>query len=51
MSIIPQKTKIDAKQALDLIGRDFNFNHSKGIAELLKNSYDAYINEKIRIYR
>jgi len=47
MSIIPQKTEINAKTALDLIGRDFNFNHSKGIAELLKNSYDAYLNDSI----
>ncbi|MBC8303403.1 MAG: hypothetical protein H8E55_47550 [Pelagibacterales bacterium] len=47
MSIIPQQTEIDADAALDLIGRGFNFNHAKGIAEWLKNSYDAYATENI----
>jgi len=47
MSIIPQQTKIDADEALELIGREFNFSHSKGISELLKNSYDAYLNDGI----
>lgn len=28
---------------LDQIGRDFKFNHAKGIAEWLKNSLDAYL--------
>ena len=28
---------------LDQIGRDFKFNHGKGIAEWLKNSLDAYL--------
>lgn len=41
--IIPQKTKMDSDNVLDLIGRDFNFDHSKGIAEFIKNSDDAYI--------
>ena len=35
--IIPQKTKMDADNVLDLIGRSFSFDHSKGIAELIKN--------------
>ena len=28
---------------LDQIGRDFKFNHGKGVAEWLKNSLDAYL--------
>ena len=33
---------------LDQIGRDFKFNHGKGIAEWLKNSLDAYIDRRAR---
>ncbi len=28
---------------LDIIGRQFNFDHVKGLSEWLKNSVDAYI--------
>ena len=37
---IPTKISPDV---LDQIGRDFKFNHAKGIAEWLKNSLDAYL--------
>jgi hypothetical protein len=40
--IMIQRDKIDAKSMLDLVGRDFNFDHSKGVAEWIKNSEDAY---------
>lgn len=42
MKIRAENPKIDINAALDLIGKDFRFNHAKGIAELLKNSVDAY---------
>lgn len=42
MKIKPIDTIIDADRVLDLVGKDFNFDHAKGIAELLKNSVDAY---------
>lgn len=42
MKIRPIETIIDADRVLDLLGKDFNFDHAKGIAELLKNSVDAY---------
>jgi len=37
---------IDAKSALDLFGKDFRFDHVKGLAEWLKNSVDAYLREE-----
>lgn len=46
MSIIVQKFVID-EAVLDLIGKQFRFDHAKGIAELLKNSTDAYIRKNI----
>lgn len=42
MIISPIDTKIDADRLLDLLGKDFRFDHAKGIAELIKNSVDAY---------
>jgi hypothetical protein len=33
---------------LDIIGNDFKFDHSKGMAELLKNSVDAYRTSGVR---
>lgn len=42
MKIIAEPPKVDIDSALDLIGRDFKFDHAKGIAEWLKNSVDAY---------
>lgn len=33
---------------LDQIGKDFKFNHGKGVAEWLKNSLDAYIDRRSR---
>lgn len=42
MKIIAELPKVDINAALDLIGRDFKFDHAKGIAEWLKNSVDAY---------
>ncbi len=41
MSIKTEKPIID-EAVLDLIGKEFKFDHAKGIAELLKNSVDAY---------
>ncbi len=41
MSIKAEKPVID-EAVLDLIGKEFKFDHAKGIAELLKNSVDAY---------
>lgn len=41
MSIKVEKPIID-EAVLDLIGKEFKFDHAKGIAELLKNSVDAY---------
>lgn len=46
MSIIVQKFVID-EAVLDLIGKQFKFDHAKGIAEWLKNSTDAYIRKNI----
>ncbi len=39
------ETKIDAKSALDLVGKSFRFDHVKGMAEWLKNSVDAYLRD------
>ena len=36
------RTRI-SHDVLDQIGRDFKFNHGKGVAEWLKNSLDAYL--------
>jgi len=33
---------------LDLVGKQFKFDHAKGIAEWLKNSVDAYIRKNIQ---
>jgi hypothetical protein len=41
MSIKPEKAVID-EAVLDLIGKEFKFDHAKGIAEWFKNSTDAY---------
>jgi len=46
MSIIVKKFVID-EAVLDLIGKQFKFDHAKGIAEWLKNSTDAYIRKNI----
>ncbi|MBI3123584.1 MAG: ATP-binding protein [Ignavibacteriales bacterium] len=46
MSIKVEKPVID-EAVLDLIGKEFKFDHAKGIAELLKNSVDAYNMEGI----
>jgi len=46
MSIKPEEPVIHVK-VLDLVGREFKFDHAKGIAEWLKNSVDAYNHEKV----
>lgn len=46
MSIKPQRVIID-EAALDIIGKEFKFDHAKGLAEWLKNSRDAYLREQI----
>jgi len=45
LRIKKKATKMDAKSALDLIGRSFHFEHDKGLAEWLKNSADAYLRD------
>lgn len=47
MKISPETPTIDVKSALNLIGKDFRFDHAKGISEWLKNSVDAYNQEHI----
>lgn len=42
LKIIEEPNVID-DHLLDIIGNEFNFDHEKGLAELLKNSVDAYI--------
>ncbi len=42
MDIKVEQHKIDAAAVLDLLEKEFKFDHSKGIAELIKNSVDAY---------
>lgn len=42
MKIDAERPKIDVAAALDLIGKEFRFDHAKGISEWLKNSVDAY---------
>ena len=34
------------ENALDLFGKQFGFDHAKGLAEWLKNSSDAYLRDK-----
>ena len=45
MAIKVQKFVID-DAVLDLIGKEFKFDHAKGLAEWLKNSCDAYLRDK-----
>ena len=45
MSIKVQPFVID-EAVLDLIGKEFRFDHAKGLAEWLKNSSDAYLREQ-----
>ena len=47
MTIVPQVPKINAA-VLDIIGREFKFDHVKGISEWIKNSVDAYNNSSIK---
>jgi hypothetical protein len=42
MDIKVEQHEIDATAVLDLLGKEFKFDHSKGIAEWIKNSIDAY---------
>ncbi len=46
MSIIVKKFVID-DAVLDLIGKQFKFDHAKGISEWFKNSTDAYIRKNV----
>lgn len=39
--IRPEKNEFD-DHFLDVIGTTFKFDHAKGLAELIKNSADAY---------
>ncbi len=42
MAIQPEPYEVAAEDAVELIGRSFNFTHHKGIIEWIKNSWDAY---------
>lgn len=42
LKIVEEPNVID-DHLLDIIGQEFRFNHEKGLAELLKNSIDAYL--------
>lgn len=42
MAIQPEPYEVAAEDAVELIGRSFNFTHHKGIVEWIKNSWDAY---------
>ena len=42
MGIEPIPYDIAAEDAVELIGRSFNFTHHKGLVEWVKNSWDAY---------
>lgn len=44
--IIERPNEID-DHLLDIIGRDFKFDHEKGLAEWLKNSVDAYLRTSV----
>jgi hypothetical protein len=46
MAIKVQPFVID-EAVLDLIGKEFRFDHAKGLAEWLKNSSDAYLRERV----
>ena len=46
MAIKVQRFVID-EAVLDLIGNEFKFDHSKGLAEWLKNSCDAYLRSDV----
>jgi hypothetical protein len=46
MAIKVQPFVID-EAVLDLIGKEFRFDHAKGLAEWLKNSSDAYLREGV----
>src|SRR4051812_30516714 len=41
ISIVAEKNVFD-DEFLDVIGNEFKFDHSKGMAEWMKNSADAY---------
>src|SRR3989338_2454357 len=44
--IIERPNEID-DHLLDIIGREFKFDHEKGLAEWLKNSVDAYLRTNV----
>lgn len=46
MKVVIEKPIIH-ENVLDLFGKEFKFDHAKGIAELLKNSVDAYTLEDV----
>jgi hypothetical protein len=47
VSIKPEKNEFD-DHFLDVVGNAFKFDHSKGLAEWLKNSADAYATMSVR---
>ena len=42
MNIKIEKPVLDVDNLLNLIGKEFRFDHAKGLSEWLKNSVDAY---------
>ena len=47
MNIKIEKPEVDVDNLLNLIGKEFRFDHAKGLSEWLKNSVDAYSLENI----
>lgn len=47
MKVIAEKPIIHPN-ALDIYGKEFRYDHAKGVAELLKNSIDAYSIDEIK---
>ena len=47
MNIKVEKPEIDVENLLNLVGKEFHFDHAKGLSEWLKNSIDAYTLENI----
>ncbi|HMN50242.1 MAG TPA: ATP-binding protein [Ignavibacteriaceae bacterium] len=47
MNIKIEKPVVDVENLLNLIGKEFRFDHAKGLSEWLKNSIDAYTLESV----
>lgn len=47
MNIKVEKPEVDVENLLNLVGKEFRFDHAKGLSEWVKNSIDAYTLENI----